>query len=215
MLNNLSNDLRSRGFAWLSTALVTVFGMQLLRLLFVGFVGYLRDSVDLGSLDLAPIAIGVFALSFLAGPLNRFAGTKNALWITAGGIALVRLVEQFARTAQLDLVLSIVGVALFLMFIPIAIGAARSAGGDAAANFGFGFLLGLALDSASFVGLRTLDLSWQPGFLATGLVFVLVGALLWALSRHVETIQPAADASWRRNLNLLAFGPWLFLQMLV
>ncbi|MGH2582328.1 MAG: endonuclease/exonuclease/phosphatase family protein, partial [Anaerolineales bacterium] len=130
-------------------------------------------------------------------------------------VALVRLVEQFAQTAQLDLVLSIVGVALFLMFILIAIAAARSAGGDAAANFGFGLLLGLALDSAIFVGVRTLDLSWQLGFLATGLVFVLVGALLWALSRHVETIQPAADASWRRNLNLLAFGPWLFLQMLV
>jgi endonuclease/exonuclease/phosphatase family metal-dependent hydrolase len=215
MLKNFSSDLKVRGFAWLSTALVTVFGMQLLRLLFVGFVGYLRDSLDIGSLDLAPIAIGVFALSFLAGLLNRFAGTRNAMWVTAGGVGLVRLVEQFVQTAQLDLALSIIGVALFLMSIPIAIGAARSAGGDAAANLGFGFLFGLALDSAIFVGVRTLDLSWQPDFLATGLVVILAGALLWSLNRHIKTITAASDASWRRNLNLLAFGPWLFLQMLV
>jgi len=63
MFATFGNDWRQHGAAWLLTLLVVVFGLQELRVLFVGFVGYLRDSVGLGSLSLAPIAIGVFALS--------------------------------------------------------------------------------------------------------------------------------------------------------
>ena len=126
MFEKLIKDLRAHGYQWMLNALVTVFGLQILRVLFVSFVGYLRDSLGMASLTLAPIAIGVFALSLLAGPLNRLAGTRRALWITAGGLALVRVAEQLAETAPLDLYLSIAGTALFLMFLPIAIGIARA-----------------------------------------------------------------------------------------
>jgi len=87
MFASLRMDWRQHGQAWLLTALVAVFGLQELRVLFVGFVGYLRDSVGMGSLSLAPVAIGVFALSFLAGIINRFAGTRNTLYLAAGGLA--------------------------------------------------------------------------------------------------------------------------------
>jgi len=214
MYENLMNDLRSHGRQWLLTALVTVFGMQILRVLFVGFVGYLRDSQGMASLTLAPIAIGIFALSFLAGPLNRLAGTRNALWISAGGLALVRVAEQFVQSAQLDLYLSALGAALFLMYLPIAIGIAKKQGAESSVHFGLAFLLGFSLDSAIQIGTRTLDLSWQPGLMPIVLVVIMALAILWAISgTKAETA--AVDASWNTSLNLLAVGPFIFLQLLI
>jgi len=60
MFEKLIKDLRAHGYQWMLNALVTVFGLQILRVLFVSFVGYLRDSLGMASLTLAPIAIGVF-----------------------------------------------------------------------------------------------------------------------------------------------------------
>lgn len=214
MYETLVEDLRRHGQRWLLTALVTVFGMQILRVLFVGFVGYLRDSQGMASLTLAPIAISVFALSFLAGPLNRFAGTRSALWITAGGLALVRVAEQVIHTAQLDLYISILGAILFLMYIPIAVGLARKQGGESGSHFGLAFLLGFSLDSAIQISAKTLDLSWQPGILAIVIVLVLAAGILWALSA-VRDVPSTDDASWHNSLNLLALGPFIFLELLI
>ncbi len=215
MFTTLRKDLEQHGRTWLVTAFTVAFGLQLLRVLFVSFVGYLRDSVGMGSLSLAPIAIGVFALSLLASPLNRLAGTRRALWITAGGVAVVRLLEQISLSAPLDLYLSAAGTALFLMYIPIAMGIARARGGDAAVQLGLGFLLGVSLDSGIQVGASTLDLSWQPGVTALILVAALVAAQLWALREQATSAQETRDGSWLSSLALLAVGPWLFLQLLV
>lgn len=214
MYENLVKDLRSHGRQWLLTALVTVFGMQILRVLFVGFVGYLRDSQGMASLTLAPIAIGIFALSFLSGPLNRFAGTQTALGITAGGLALVRLAEQFAQSAQIDLYLSALGTALFLMYLPIAIGITRKQGAESPTHFGLAFLLGFSLDSAIQIGAGTLDLSWQPGLIAIGLIAIMAVAIFWALSATLAGTE-VVDSRWNNSLNLLAFGPFVFLQLLI
>jgi endonuclease/exonuclease/phosphatase family metal-dependent hydrolase len=214
MYENLVRDLRSHGRQWLLTALVTVFGMQILRVLFVGFVGYLRDSQGMASLTLAPIAIGIFALSFLAGLLNRFARTRSALWITAGGLALVRVAEQFAQSAQLDLYLSALGVVFFLVYLPIAIGISRKQGAEFGIHFGLAFLLGISMDSAIQIGARTLDLSWQPGFIAIGLIIIMALAVFWALSA-IKADAKAVDGNWNSSLNSLAIGPFIFLQLLI
>ncbi len=215
MFTNLGKDLKQYGRMWLATALTVVFGLQLLRVLFLSFVGYLRDSIGMGSLSLAPIAIGVFALSLLAGPLNHFAGTRRALWITAGGVAILRLLEQVSQSAQFDLYLSAAGTALFLMYIPIAIGIARAKSENAPAQFSWGFLLGISLDSAIQIGGRTLDLSWQPGAIALLVVAALVLAQLWTLRTEAASVKETRDGSWLSSLALLAVGPWLFLQLLV
>lgn len=214
MYKNLINDLRRHGQNWLLTALVTVFGLQSLRVLFVGFVGYLRDSQGMASLTLAPIAIGVFALSFLAGPLSRIAGTRNALWVTAGGLAVVRMAEQLVRTAQLDLYLSILGTALFLMYLPISFGIIRKQGGNAGTHFGLAFLLGFSLDSAIQIGAKTLDLSWQTGAFPIALTLIIAIAIIWALI-SAKNISAGADASWNNSLNMLALGSFIFLQLLI
>ncbi len=213
MYENLVIDLRRYGRSWLLTALVTIFGLQTLRVLFVGFVGYLRDSQGMASLTLAPIAIGVFALSFLAGPLNRLAGTRNALWISAGGLALVRIAEQLAQNAQLDLYLSALGAALFLIYLPIAIGIARKQGANAGTHFGLAFLLGFSLDSAIQIGARTLDLSWQLGLFPILIVLIYATGLIWSLASS-KNVSETSDANWKNSLTALAFGPFIFLQLL-
>ena len=215
MYANLVKDLRANGHHLLLTALVTLFGLQLLRVLFVGFVGYLRDSQGMSSLTLAPIAIGVFALSFLADPIHRLVGSRRALWFSAGGLAVARVAEQFAQTAQLDLYLSVAGVVLFLMYIPIAIGIARAQSMDTGARLGLAFLFGLTLDSAIQIGARTLDLSWHPGWLPIIEVLVLALVLLSTLIAAARNSLQAEDADWNKSLNLLAIGPFLFLQLLI
>jgi len=215
MIDNLREDLRSEGKSWGVSILMVVFGMQMIRLLLLSFVGYLRDSQDVASLDLAPIAIGVFALSFLAALLNKVAGTRNSLWITAGGLAVVRVLEQISDTATADLYLSMVGVALFLLYIPVAIGNARAQGGKASKQLGIAFLLGLSLDSALFIGLQTLDLSWRPGIFSLVIVLVLSIALVLWLKDAVKNAKSASDGNWTVNLGLLALGPWMFLQLLI
>jgi hypothetical protein len=157
------DDFRRHARGWTVTSLTVLFGLQLLRVLFPSFVGYLRDARGVDALDLAPLALGIFALSFLAGLLRRAAGPRLAVWATAGGVSLFRLAEQVSRSPGLDLVLSAAGVVLFLLFIPQALAAARAKGSGGATRFGFAFLLGVAADTAVHVGARTLDLSWQPG----------------------------------------------------
>lgn len=215
MFASIVKDWRQYWSAWLLTALVFVFALQELRVLFVGFVGYLRDSVGMGSLSLAPVAIGVFALSFLAGIVNRFAGTRNALWITAGGLALLRVAEQFAQSAALDLYLSAAAVALFLMYVPLAVGIARSRSGDAPVHLGLAVLFGIGLDNAIHIAASTLDLSWQSGVVPILVVLVAAIALLLALRNEDDINVVAKDGGWKANLALLALGPWLFLQLQV
>lgn len=215
MLANLRKDLKQHGRTWLAAALTAVFGLQLLRVLFVSFVGYLRDSQGMASLSLAPIAIGVFALCLLAGPLNRWLGTRTVFWLAASGVAIMRLAEQFAQSAALDLYLSAAGTVLFLMYIPIAVGMARSKGGDASVQLGLGVLLGVCLDSAIQIAASTLDLSWQPGLLSLIIVALLAGAQLWALRSQAAGVKETRDGSWLSSLTLAALGPWLFLQLMV
>ncbi len=215
MLKLLCSDLKSYWVRWLFAAIMVIFGLQELRVLFVGFVGYLRDSTGMSSLSLAPIAVGVFALAFLAGPLNRFLGTRTTLWLTAGGLAVVRVLEQFAQTATLDLYLSAAATTLFLMWIPLAVGISRARGGNIPVHLSLGWLLGLALDTGLQVAYRTLDLPWQPGVFPLVLVAVLAGLLLWTLSKLVADAPAATDGSWGSSTALLAVGPWLFLQLML
>lgn len=199
------------------TVLAMSFGLQLLRTLFPGFVGYLRDSQNVGSLELAPVALGLFALAFLAALLRRIAGMRAALVITAGGLGALRLIEQFSTSPPLDLALSAAGVVLFLLFVPLAIGAARPGGKEVGVCLGVAILLGVALDTAIHVGAATLDLSWQPGVLPILIVALLSTLLFLALRRALADLSPEAplDGDWRSNWPLVFFGPWLFLQLLV
>ncbi|MFZ0546617.1 MAG: hypothetical protein WAM60_14315, partial [Candidatus Promineifilaceae bacterium] len=198
------------------TVLVTLFGLQLLRVLFPTFVFYLRDYRDLNPAAIAPIAIGVFALSFLAWPLARL-GLPRALIITAVGVALFRLLVQLSGSAQSNFFFGSAGVALFLIYLPLALSCALGSKSEETAHLGFALLLGVALDTAVHSALMTYDLAWRKGIGSAVVVFllaVLILAAAWRLLNSGGSLEPF-DLPWRKALTFTAFGPWLILQLIV
>jgi endonuclease/exonuclease/phosphatase family metal-dependent hydrolase len=203
-------------------ALTVVFGLQMIRVLLPLFGYFLRDTKGVSPMTLAPIAIGVFALSFLAAPLRRLVGLPTALAITAGGVAILRVVEQLSHDSAADLVLTAAGVALFTMFIPIALEIARPTAASGTTHFALALLVGLTADTAIHTAARTVDLSWQTGLPATIVVFVLaivILDLLWLITKRDGLVAAAGNADgewgWARILALATLGPWLFLQMVI
>jgi endonuclease/exonuclease/phosphatase family metal-dependent hydrolase len=149
--------------------------------------------------------------------LRRLAGLRGAAVVTAGGVALLRAAEQLSSNSDLDLIFAAAGVALFAMFIPIALELARPGRAGETGRFALALLLGVAADTAIHAGSSTLDLSWQRGWLATVVVLLLaivVLALLWLLTKAPKPEKPESWG-WARILALAAYGPWLFLQLVI
>jgi len=216
------NNSRNRIIWGSLIALTVVFGLQMIRVLLPLFGYFLRDTKGVSPMTLAPIAIGVFALSFLAAPLRRLVGLPTALAITAGGVAILRVAEQLSHDSAVDLFLTGAGVALFTMFIPIALEIARPMAAGGTTHFALALLVGLTTDTAIHTAARTVDLSWQTGVLATVFLFLLVLVvldLLWLILKRDGLVVPAGNADsewgWARILAMATLGPWLFLQMVI
>jgi endonuclease/exonuclease/phosphatase family metal-dependent hydrolase len=197
--------------------LVVTLGMQTMRVLFPGLAWYLKDTVGVGSMTLAGYAFGTFLIAFLAAILRRLAGPRISLWITAGGLAILRLIEQVLFSPGADLWISMAGTALFLLFLPIFVGHLRAQGGDfIAPRLGFGLLLGLTLDTAIHGASTTLDLSWIPGVVPLLVVLALVALVIWALvDETYPSPSASSEASWGTAMSLIALGPFLVFQALV
>jgi endonuclease/exonuclease/phosphatase family metal-dependent hydrolase len=198
-------------------ALLIAIGLQISRIFFPSLAWYLKDTVGVGSITLAGYAFGAFSFAFLASVLRRLAGPRLSLLITGGGLALLRLAEQIVIVPQIDLWLSMAGIILFLLFLPIFVGHVRVQGGPMAApRLGYGLLLGVALDTAIHGAASTLDLSWIPGVVPLLVVVLLCALALWLLV--VETLpgnSQASEASWKDALPLIALGPYFTIQALV
>jgi endonuclease/exonuclease/phosphatase family metal-dependent hydrolase len=166
---------------------------------------------------LAVYAFIPFLIGFLAAILRRLVGPRLAMWLTAGGVGLIRIVEQVVVSPGIDLWLSIVGTALFILFLPIFVGHTYAGGKEAAApRLGLGILLGVALDSTIRGLSGTLDLSWIPGLLPLGIVVLMVGLILWSLWVEPFPVSEAPrGASWWEAFPLLGFGPYLLIQAVI
>ena len=198
-------------------ALTVVFGLQILRVLLPGLVFYIRDS--LGSSPVLPgvYALGLFLLAFLAPLVSRYLGPARTLTLTAGGLALIRTVEQLVSWPGVDLVLTTLGTALFFLFIPTYIGHVRARVAEGRSIVAFGLLLGIAADTAIKGTFATLDLSWQPGVVTRLLVVFLSGlhlTLLWHVVRDAAPA-PADHSGLLQAAPLVALGPILFLESLL
>jgi endonuclease/exonuclease/phosphatase family metal-dependent hydrolase len=201
----------------LMTALTVIFGLQMLRVLLPTIMNYLRETRGMSAVSLAPIALGVFAVSFLAAPLRRLFGQRRALVIVVAGIALLRVIEQFSVIPVLDLLLASLGVALFTIFPAVALEVARPAGVRGSYEFGLAFLLGVAADTAIHSAAGTLDLTWREEPLAAFVVLLLAAAaliMLWLQARNVD-LDFKSGRGWSLSLVVAAIGPWLFLQVIV
>lgn len=199
---------------WLLPILTVVMGMQLLRVFIPSLAWYLRDTVGLSSVSLAPYAFGTFLVAFLAAPLRRLAGSRNAVRLTAIGVAVLRTAEQLSADPAADLWLSIGGMALFVLFLPIYLGHLRSQGAAAVERWTFGVPLGLAADTALHGAAGTLDLSWLTGVVPIATVLVLAGLATWS-AWSAESASGNSETGWSAALALLAIGPFLLLQLLV
>lgn len=196
-------------------ALTTLFGLQMLRVLLPSYLWYLGDTVGVSYVTVGLLAFVPFLLAFLAAPLYRALGMRRALMVTAGGVALARLAEQFSPSPALDLVLTMLGTALFTLFFPMYLAFTRIRGGNAPCKFGRGILLGFVVDTTIHGAFGTLDLSWQPGFVAPLIVVVLVAALGSLLTRLPAPADAPTDADFITNLPLAALGPFVFVMAVV
>jgi len=198
-------------------ALTLTFGLQLLRVFFPGLVWYLQDTAGAGSITLAFYAFGAFLVGFLAAGVRRLAGPRIALWIPAGGLALLRLLDQFVVNPAIDLWLALAGAALLGLFLPVWVGHLRARGGDEAApRFAYGIVLGLALDTAIKGAALTLDLSWRSGVVPVLVVALAAALAIWALVREpIPGKDMPSESGWGDAASLLILGPYLMLQTLV
>jgi len=196
-------------------ALTTLFGLQALRVLLPSLVWYLGDAAGVSYMMLGPLAIGIFLATFLAAVFRRLLGQRLALIVAAGGLGLARLAEQLSTSPLLDLVLVALGVVLFAFFFPIYLAQVRGQGGSATQQFGVGFLLGLALDTALHGAFGTLDLSWQHSLVAPIIVLLLVAAQWWLLARTPSAAAQKTDAPFLSNLPLAALPLVIFLALVI
>ncbi len=198
-------------------ALVVALGLQLLRVLMPSLVWYLQDAMGQPPTTLAAYAFGTFLLGFLAALIWRLAGPRGALWITAGGVAVLRIAEQAATRPSIDLWLSMAGSALFVLFLPVFVGVLRAQRAPLAAQrVVYGLILGLMLDSMLKGTTGTLDMSWIPGIPTLVVIGLLALSVLWLLAHepYPEAKAPS-EASWTAALPLIGFGPYLLLQALI
>jgi len=201
---------------WVLPILVVTMGMQLLRLFIGSLTWYLRDTVGLSAVSLIPYAIGTFLVALLAPLIWRVAGPRPALWITAGGVAVVRLIEQIVTEPGLDLWLSMAGTAVFLLYLPTFMGYMRATSGNAAPRWAYGFALGLAFDTALRGAFGSLDLTWIPGAVPILVTALFSAAVLWAIWKEpVPDPGPRSETARAGATSLIAIGPFLVLELLI
>lgn len=164
--------------------LSVLFGMQVLRTLLPLLVYVLRDRVGWTAMQLGLLTLVVFAAAFLAGPLWRVLGVRRAMWLTAGGLGLLRLAMQIWRGDPLvTFGLAVAATVCFVLFLPTYLLSVAPHGPRATGRYGVAVLLGFAADTALHGALLTWDLVWRDGIWAIGLVAVLVAVQFWFLVR--------------------------------
>jgi endonuclease/exonuclease/phosphatase family metal-dependent hydrolase len=136
--------------------------------------------------------------------------------LTAGGVAVLRVAEQSITNPEMDLWLSMAGVAAFVLFLPIYFGYLKASGRPVASGWAYGLILGLAFDIALHGAAGTLDLTWHPGALPLLITLLLALLVIWSLLESpLPDPQASTDTSWSNALPLLTIGPYLLLQLLI
>ncbi len=197
-------------------ALSLLFGLEVLRVVIPGLTWTLGDRFGFGAVQLAGIALLIFATAFLAGIVCRWLGGRRAMLLAAGGLGLLRLgIQSWWGEPLANLVLAMLATALFVIYLPLGLDWARGRGGVAVGRFALGILAGLALDTIIHSALLSYDAIWRPGFPAILLPVVLVGLQWLLLMAGSSQRDGGTGGRGRVAIAWAAIGPFLFLEIIV
>ena len=212
-------------FAWAFPLLIVftvLLGAQLLRADIAYFRWLFGDRFHWSSLQLGGLALGIYSLVLLVGPLLRRMGTRPLVLRTAFVVGLTRLLAQiWWGDPLLDALLVFGGMLAFLIFLPVALSwmvGDRIHKPEAGWHFALLLLSGLGVDSAIHSLYITYDPIWQNTWTAFATVLLLVGcqwALLRTVSHRVVFSLPFREATLRNSLPLLLFGPFFVYYLIV
>ena len=163
-LNMVSNTNWTSMTILLLGALTVLFGVQLLRTLFVGMAVYLTQVQEISPILVGVLGLAVFLCGFLAPVVQRAIGPRNVLPVVVGLLSLSWLAEKFVSSLPADLGLSIAGTVLFLWCLPLLFRSIPTTGNNGtAAPAVIALLMGLSADTALKGVFGTVDLSWAQG----------------------------------------------------
>lgn len=208
-------SVQSRLSDILLPALSMLFGLQLLRVMIPQITWILGDRFGLGAGTLGSVALAIFSFSFFSGFLKRITGVYQLVIFSSTGLGLARLLAQVQWSEPLiDLILSVIGTILFSIFLAAYVDRIRFRGSTSIGNLAIGLLTGFILDTTLHGVFGTYDLMWQPNFSSLLITIILV-LLHWltiiVFSQNTAPETEAGGITWP----WLAFGPFLFLQMVV
>ncbi len=214
-MNKERSQVRSAAFqALILPSIVVVLGLQSLRGFIPGLSWYLRDTVGIGTLSLLPYAFGTFILGFLAIFVSKLFNARLTLWISAGGLAVLRLIEQLVIDPAVDLWLGIASVGLFLIFMPLFISWTRAEAEPFPLRWFQGLILGLSAD----VAIRALFGMRDPGTVRGWVPVVVILILSLVVLRSLWQESKSESRRFREGRGksvalLLAQGPYFVLQL--
>lgn len=208
------NRLRSIGLA----TLVMWLGLQVLHIYLPAVIDFLTTYFV--AEQQALYALVTFAFALFVPLIRRWLGERGALILTVAGLTLLRLVMQFTGSQMAHLILSTLGVVLWIWFIPIWHQSRRNrpTEGDLAALV-VAFPLAFFLDTASRTMLWFDEIAWQNGLWPILLTAALATLTLWLLWKELRNSALAGDRAQepglRHLLPFLGVGPALYLAMIV
>jgi endonuclease/exonuclease/phosphatase family metal-dependent hydrolase len=196
----------------LVTGLVFLFGLQITRVFFPSVMMYL--SQELGEIQLALFALITFGLIFLTPVVGHWLSQSAALSLVMGGILLVRFALQFNSNALIGLILSSIGLALFVIFLPLWLQSDRNLADPssvpaAAVSFPLAFLI----DTVSRTLLWSYDLVWRKSWWVYLIVVGVAAFTAWLLWREIRASRLTTrfhEPSFGQILPLVGFGAWLY-----
>jgi endonuclease/exonuclease/phosphatase family metal-dependent hydrolase len=149
--------------------------------------------------------------------VRRAFGSRGALWFAGGGLAGLRILEQFSANPGLDLYLSLASAGLFLIFLSAFIGHVRAADGPAGSQrITGGLIVGLAADTLIKGAAGTLDLSWSTSSGTALVVLALAALTLWLIAVEPAPLRSTpSDVAWSRALPLAGLGALLLIEAMV
>ena len=200
-------------------ALTVLFGLQVLRVSLSGLTWTIGDRLNLSAVHLGAIALLIFSAAFLAGVIRRRLGEQRAIFITAGGVGLLRLAMQLWWGAPVvSVVLAMAATVMFVLCLPLLLERARH-NSATIGYFAIGLLSGLILDTALHGASGTYDIAWRQSLplIIITLTLVLGQWLFLACGATAERQSGSkiAGGSRLRSWAWLAVGPFLFLQLVV